>query len=151
EMDPHFRPQVLNTLIGHVRYDAVGHLEQFDELRARLPVDIPAQKRKSTGAWEQCRSLVSDRDIEKIAAIYKDDFTAFGYASDPAIQDSLSNKVSAAGDDLAFDMISLANPDKRGNALGVFGALYTRRAHGPDLSLLRPGERVALIRAGQFL
>ncbi len=150
ELDPHFRPQVLNTLAGYVRYDAVGRLENFDELRAALPFAVPAGKQNATNAWDQFASTLADRDVEKICEIYADDFAAFDYATDPSILNSRSSETSIAGNDLAIDLIALANPERRREAIGRFDA-FDRSSGivtGQTPPQMKPSERIALIRAG---
>lgn len=84
-IDHHFRPQHINLLVGFAPLSVTGHMEHFSEIVTYLSkkdIRIETKDKHATNAAEQVRSRLSDREIDLIREIYKDDFTNFGYSFD---------------------------------------------------------------------
>ncbi|MCT8159747.1 sulfotransferase family protein [Pseudoruegeria sp. SHC-113] len=84
QMNPHWRPQAAQVMLGAVTYDFIGRFERFDADFAyalgRAGGDVVETIRPhSTGAAADQPEL-TPRARQLIQAIFAADFTAFGYA-----------------------------------------------------------------------
>lgn len=88
EMDPHWRPQWVQTLQGWVRYDTIGRFEDFDGELLRVGAQISSEfqsfvfseRRQATGVKPY--HLITPRLAETIRELYAKDFAGFEYSLD---------------------------------------------------------------------
>lgn len=87
--DQHWRPQVSNILINHIKIDYIAFLESFDSqdptLLSALKTNEPFRPMKlhSTAAHNFLQDHLTPRATKRILELYHDDFETFGYSRDP--------------------------------------------------------------------
>lgn len=91
-LNPHWRPQYLNTLQPFVQPNLIGALEtigmQLPEVLARLfpgrAARVVRRSGHSTGAGAVYRDHLRDpATLERVRRLYRADFDLFGYSDDP--------------------------------------------------------------------
>ena len=88
-MDGHWRPQVDQILVGLVRYDFIGDFARFREALGYVKhrcfpeskVELPAATNR-TGAGRAVREHYDEGCADLVRRIYREDFEAFGYATE---------------------------------------------------------------------
>jgi len=85
-MDLHWRPQVLQTFRGSIRYDFIGKLENFRadfrSVLERIGTDPAAFEKipvEATGASNRLGGYYNQERETAVYKIYREDFHAFGY------------------------------------------------------------------------
>jgi hypothetical protein len=90
KMNPHWRVQTVHLLWGHISYDFVGRIEDFDadldRLGAILDIDLTryldVRKKHETGARSVLHEYYTPQLQKRVYRIYESDFNAFGYSSE---------------------------------------------------------------------
>ena len=140
-MDPHWRPQHLNTLYPFIEPNFVGHLERMNEEFAGLLSQLfgrqvdwqPSKAKHATGAADKLAAYFGASDTRaRVLEIYRNDFSYFGY----------SDMVGDAGEQpdvpefsahehprlqLLQDLRQAGGPDERANILSDIEATFTSR------------------------
>jgi ankyrin repeat protein len=92
ELDPHWRTQAHNLLLGGLIIDFLGHVETFDEDASALvtltglkidSASVEAGRRHETSAGLRLDQFYGDTEISLVNEIYEEDFQAFEYGFDP--------------------------------------------------------------------
>jgi glycosyltransferase involved in cell wall biosynthesis len=152
QMDPHFRPQTINTLSAYLRFDLIGHIERFEEFQRAVPFELPATYSKNrTDAWAKHRALLGSREIDVIRRIYRDDFAAYGYGDDPDDLMNTPDHVLPQGNDLVFDLIGTANKDIAAASATRLENYYLSKAGPHELEAILAAQRQPLARRIQHL
>lgn len=82
-MNPHWRPQWINTFVKHIRYDLIGRTENLaadlSAVTGRLGLPTPAvpQLNETLPLESEAGSLAAE--LDRINVIYKWDFSRFDY------------------------------------------------------------------------
>ena len=87
----HWMPQCLQILPMHIKYDFIGKLEELEKFTARLqahcesikkPFVNPFEYRENTTLLPLQECYLTQRSIEIIKILYRDDFALFEYDTD---------------------------------------------------------------------
>lgn len=84
DLNPHWRPQVLNLYPSLIRYDFIGKLEAFDQdlkqVRYSLGLpDFPMHRQNVKSSRADPKRLLNPWNRLKLARLYAKDFVQFGY------------------------------------------------------------------------
>ncbi len=90
--DVHWAPQVDVLDYKDLSYDHIGHVEQLgetlervrDHLRATAGLDLPEPPRMNESTLPYDDELFDQDDVKRIAEMYEDDMSAFGYEAPDA-------------------------------------------------------------------
>jgi hypothetical protein len=82
-MNPHWRPQWINTFAKYVRYDLIGRTENLaadlSTVAGRLGLPTPAVPRLNETLPLESEAGVLAAELDRINVIYKRDFSRFDY------------------------------------------------------------------------
>lgn len=94
-LDAHWRPQISHLNVEKLQYDFIGHFESLSDdlekvgelLGVNITPYLSLHDPHKTSASRKIDHYYSDRSIERVRDIYRDDFTAFRYSR--RIEDAL--------------------------------------------------------------